>query len=234
MGFLHVIQNSFNAFLDSGTSRSTEKLKPLHWWIANDLYMRLHHFDPNYNVISQGFGNDKEAAIPWRYIDKKVDITVTKNNQPIAWFAVKFIMQNYSQNSNNYFENMLGETANIRCNHYPYFQIFIILDTLPYYDKSKKIKHWEWFTSTNAGKYITLSCDNIDGYFHTPDKTLIFIIHIPDNKDLQDMNEYRDFYTSNDFSITIWDNTLWKLWDSVIINDYETFITKAFHKILSI
>jgi hypothetical protein len=46
-------------------------------------------------------------------------------------------MQNYSQNSNNYFENMLGETANIRSSNIPYFQIFIIPDEIPYYKKEK-------------------------------------------------------------------------------------------------
>ena len=39
---------------------------------------------------------------------------------------------------------MLGETANIRANKCPYFQIFIILDRLPYYKKeTKRITKWE-------------------------------------------------------------------------------------------
>ena len=85
-----------------------------------------------------------------RYVDKKVDITISKKDAtmhkdiPVAGIAVKFVMQNYSQNSNNYFENMLGETANIRANKCPYFQIFIILDRLPYYKKeTKRITKWE-------------------------------------------------------------------------------------------
>ena len=95
-------------------------------------------------------------------------------------------MQNYSQNSNNYFENMLGETANIRAAKCPYFQIFIILDKLPYYkkDTTKSIQKWETFTEHNASKYVTLSKDNIDVFFHTPNKTLIYVVHMPDNESL--------------------------------------------------
>ena len=79
-----------------------------------------------------GNGGQKMSQYSWFTVyDKKVDITITKQNKPIAGFAIKFVMQNYSQNSNNYFENMLGETANIRSNRIPYFQIFIILDNLP-------------------------------------------------------------------------------------------------------
>lgn len=67
------------------------------------------------------FFNGKEMKLDGRYIDKVVDITILKNSKPIAGIGVKFVMQNYSQNSNNYFENMLGETANIRCANIPYF-----------------------------------------------------------------------------------------------------------------
>lgn len=73
-----------------------------------------------------------------------------KGERAVAGLAVKFVMQNYSQNSNNYFENMLGETANIRCGNCPYFQIFIILDKLPYYQRSGELSRWETFTAHNA------------------------------------------------------------------------------------
>ena len=89
--FLTVVRDSFKKFLETG-SRSNEKLKILHGAIANDLLQRL--------------GN--EETIDGRYLDKKVDITILKDGNPIAGIGVKFVMQNYSQNSNNYFENMLG------------------------------------------------------------------------------------------------------------------------------
>ena len=39
--FLRALSNSFREFLESGTSRSTAKLKPLHGAIARDLAERL-------------------------------------------------------------------------------------------------------------------------------------------------------------------------------------------------
>lgn len=120
--FLRVIKESFARYLAVGTSRSTAKLKTLHGHIASDLEELL---GEGFSIRSQGYGNDKEGSIDGRYYPKNVDITILKNNKPVAGYAVKFVMRNYSQNSNNYFENMLGETANIRANSIPYFQVFV-------------------------------------------------------------------------------------------------------------
>ncbi|MBQ0115479.1 MAG: hypothetical protein KBT10_06385, partial [Bacteroidales bacterium] len=162
--FLHKIQTSFKEFIKcGGTSRSTAKLKPLHGAIAKDIADML---GDTYRVWSQGYHCDKERKIDGRYIDKMVDITIEDKNteRPVAGIAVKFVMQNYSQNSNNYFENMLGETANIRTASCPYFQIFIILDKLPYYQSSGNITKWEEFTDHNMHKYCELAKDNPDVY----------------------------------------------------------------------
>ena len=60
----------------------------------------------NFTIQSQGYGNDKEGSINGRYYPKNVDITINYKGKAIAGYAVKFAMRNYSQNSNNYFENM--------------------------------------------------------------------------------------------------------------------------------
>lgn len=228
--FLKVISNSFCSFLEKGTSRSTDKLKPLHGAIARDLSRIL---GPGYSVISQGYGEDREDQIPGRYINKWVDITVKKGYKAVCGIAVKFVMQNYLQNSNNYFENMLGETANIRAAKCPYFQIFIILDKLPYYKKDsvKTIQKWETFTEHNASKYVTLSKDNIDVFFHTPNKTLIYVVHIPDNEALTNQAQYMDYYRKLDFEISVSKAKFDSMESAVILNDYETFIDKVNHTI---
>lgn len=228
--FLQVISNSFKEFVNSGTSRSTAKLKPLHGAIAADIAKNL---GKNYEVCSQGYKDDKEADISGRYIDKKVDITIKLHGKAIAGIGVKFVMQNYSQNSNNYFENMLGETANIRCSGSPYFQIFIILDRLPYYNNEREIKKWEVFSRHNVEKYIILADDNSEMYLHTPDKTLIYIVHIPDNDDLRNKTEYMEYY-KNHIGMTLSENRELKFGNGVVLNDYETFITKVYHKIMSL
>ncbi|MCD8292119.1 MAG: hypothetical protein LUC91_11560 [Prevotella sp.] len=230
--FLKVIFHSFRNFISSGTSRSTKKLKPLHGAIAQDIATRLGY---GYEVYSQGYQAGKEAIIPGRYFNKYVDISISDGNKMVCGIAVKFIMQNYSQNSNNYFENMLGETANIRCGSCPYFQIFIILDTLPYYTKDKKIIHWEIFTEHNASKYLILSKDDTNRYFHAPNKTLIFVVHIPENKHLKNQQEYLRYYSNLDENDVRVSNTVLDQFDNaVILNDYETFMNKVYYTIKSL
>ena len=229
--FLRVLSNSFREFLDSGTSRSTAKLKPLHGAIARDLAGRL---GSDYVVFSQGYKEGKEVKIKGRYIDKAVDITVKKGNIAVAGLSVKFVMQNYSQNSNNYFENMLGETANIRSGNCPYFQIFIILDKLPYYRRSGELHKWESFTEHNAEKYVILSRDNSEIYFHTPNKTLIYIVHIPENDDLRNNEQYMDYYKTLNPSLSLTEHDYNHFGNGVILNDYESFIDKVYHTIMAL
>ena len=230
--FLSLIGDSFKKYLYTG-SRSNEKLKILHGGIAKDLQNRLGN---DYRICSLGIGNGKEVKLNGRYTEKVVDITIKKAGKSVAGIGVKFIMQNYSQNSNNYFENMLGETANIRAAKCPYFQIFIILDKLPYYkkDTAKSIQKWETFTEHNASKYVTLSKDNIDVFFHTPNKTLIYVVHIPDNESLSNQSEYMEYYRNLDFSIIESKARFDSMESAVILNDYETFIDKVNHTIKSL
>lgn len=234
--FLNKVLLSFDSFIQIGTSRSTAKLKPLHGAIANDIHQRL---GSDYIIKSQGYGDDKEAKIEGRYVEKWVDITVIKRrtNKPVAGIAVKFVMQNYSQNSNNYFENMLGETANIRTAKCPYFQIFIIFDKLPYYKKNGTISKWEELTNHNVSKYCKLSEDNIDVFYHTPNKTLIYIVHLtPEASGINTKDDYMSFYSENRHSISLTNNRypVFQQGGSVIINDYESFVEKIYHTIMSI
>lgn len=229
--FLKVISTSFSEFVKAGTSRSPQKLKPLHGAIAEDLARML---GDNYMVEAQGYSSDKEGTIAGRYMDKRIDIVVSKDGEPVAGIEVKFIMQNYSQNSNNYFENMLGETANIRSAGCPLFQIIILLDRLPYYDKGGKITKWETFTDTNVAKYIALSADNPYTFYHTPNKTLIYVVHIPDGENLMDRSSYMEHYRKSSTNITLSANKYDSFGKAVILNDYVTFMKKIYHTILSV
>ena len=230
--FLNVVGNSFKKFLETG-SRSNEKLKILHGAIANDLKKRL---GGSYSIQSLGIGNGKEMKIEGRYIDKAVDITILKKTKPIAGIGVKFVMQNYSQNSNNYFENMLGETANIRCANIPYFQIFIIPDKIPYYKNDGTFQKWEEFTEHNSAKYLTLSNDDIQTSIHTPTKTLLFVIHLPEIEgEIRNKNEYASEYSENEnFRICESQTQYGNFSSAVIYNDYEDFAEKVVHYIKSL
>lgn len=130
---------------------------------------------------------------------------------------------------------MLGETANIRSNHCPYFQVFIILDRLPYYNKDKNILRWETFTDHNIRKYVRLSQDDIDVFFHTPNKTLIYVVHLPDpDVDIKTNDDYVSYYRANSHTLTLSSHEYDAFGPSVILNDYEKFMDKVFHKIKSL
>lgn len=138
---------------------------------------------------------------------------------------------------------MLGETANIRCAKIPYFQIFIIPDKMPYYTKKANklykvgdISKWESFTEHNSLKYLKLSQDNTETFIHTPDKTLLFVVHLPDIEgSVSNKKEYVDYY-SNLLNLKVCESEIQygKFSSAVIYNDYEDFAEKVAHRILSI
>lgn len=230
--FLIALTNSFKAFLETG-SRSNEKLKILHSSISNDLIVLL---GPEYVVKSLNIGDGKEGSIQGRYINKNVDIVILHNSNVVAGIGVKFVMQNYSQNSNNYFENMLGETANIRSKNIPYFQIFVIPEKMPYYKNSGQWDKWEEFSLHNSKKYLILSQDNIDNYLHTPTKTLLYVVKFPDiDVDIETKEDYFNYYKNyqnlfieksfRDFGV---------FGTSLIHNDYVVYMKKITNYIKSI
>lgn len=233
--FLNIVKQSFETYLRINTSRSTAKLKSLHGSIAKDLQNKLGN---EFSVRSQGFGDDRETCIKGRYYDKRIDIAITRNSKEVAGVSVKFVMRNYSQNSNNYFEGMLGETANIRTNNIPYFQIFIVFDKVPYYERNGKFKKYDKILQHNIQKYIALSKDNPQKYFHTPDKTLVVLLKLKEDTEVRFNNsqEYANYYLSiiNDDDLLEFSNCVHKdLFDnSVILNDYEDFLQRVVHLVL--
>ncbi len=207
----------------------------LHGAIADDINNKLGR---TYKVKSLGIGNGKEGQLVGRYMEKTVDILISKNKNDIAGIGIKFVMNNYSQNSNNYFENMLGETANIRTNNKEYFQILILPEEMPYYNKSGKITKWEKITAYNIDKYIALSRDNTERYFHTPIKTLLFIIKFSecDHDIITTKLKYKRYYLNQtqDISMQLSVNTSGSFGNAIILNNYELFIEKTVHYIKSI
>lgn len=230
--FLGSISNSFKRFLETG-SRSNEKLKILHGAVATDLQNRL---GEEFTVKSLGLGDGKEQKIKGRYLNKVVDLTIQKHDSPIAGIGIKFVMQNYAQNSNNYFENMLGETANIRSERIQYFQILIIPERMPYFNNKGQIARWDSFTQNNAKKYLLLSKDNIDSYLHTPTKTLLFIIKLPElSQPIADKPAYiRAFKAMKGLPIEKSNLDFGEFQQSVILNDYDLFMKKIVFSIKSI
>lgn len=230
--FLQTISESFNKFLKTH-SRSNEKLKILHGNIARDLKIKLGN---DYGIKSYGVEKGKEGKIIGRYLEKTVDILISKNKKDIAGIGIKFVMNNYSQNSNNYFENMLGETANIRSNKKRYFQILILPEKMPYYKNNGEIAKWEKITEHNIEKYIMMSNDNIETYLHTPIKTLLFIVKLPEcTKNVNTRNKYKRFYLNlSNIKLETSNSISGNFGDAVVFNNYNVFIDKIIHYLKSI
>lgn len=239
--FISILKESFIKYLNT-SPRSNEKLKILHGYIAETLRQEL---GETYRISSINLEGNKEEVINGSYMPKKVDITISKNingeNKQVAGLAVKFVMSNYFQNSNNYFENMLGETANIRKAGIPYFQIFIIDHWLPYFDDSKKITKWEEIESTKLSKYKKLSFEDIVSNFFAPSKTFLQIINknfksssIDDLKLCKNFEEYKEFCLNNEFVFQSYNLENFECGASAIINDYEEFIKYVVNEIKNI
>ena len=68
-------------------------------------------------------------------------------------------MSNYSQNSNNYFENLIGELTNLKKENITQWFIVITFDNIPYYDKNGNIIKYEKFNKT--GLYEKLKIEGL-------------------------------------------------------------------------
>jgi len=226
-GFLSVLKTAYRDYLNSHR-RSNAKLKTLHGKIAEDLQTRL---GTDYNVMALGFGDEREASISGRYMDKRVDISVFRDGQELGGVAIKFIMTNYSQNSNNYFESMLGETANIRSANKSYFQIIILPEKLPYFDKDDVISKIEVITGNNLGKYIKLSQDNVSDFMHTPNKTLLYLVKTTDFSSATNRESFKELMLGN-LQITLSNKTI-SVGDALIYNNYNRFIDKVAHAFMA-
>lgn len=228
--FLAILTRAFNVYLQT-SARSNEKLKILHSKIANDLTQKI---GSEFSIHAYGIGDGKEETLKGRYYEKAVDIAVFKDGVEYAGVAVKFVMSNYLQNANNYFEGMLGETANLRSNGLPYFQILIVPETMPYFEKDGSIGKIEELKTHHLDKYLNLSQDNVDRFFHTPNKTLLVVVKLPDFSVAQDRDEYKALCANKNLQYSqIFNQNAQDFGASVIFNDYEKFLDKASHGILA-
>lgn len=223
---LTVIEDAFSEYIRTG-ERSNKKLRILHGAISRNLKEKL---GPEYEIKSLGVGDDREDKIVGRYMDKKVDISISKKGKLLGGIAVKYVMSNYCQNSNNYFENMLGETANIRCNNLAYFQILIIHKHMPYFEKGGVISKTEELKEYHIRKYIKLSDDDPESMLHTPTKTLLMVVdHVSKGNIYLDKPGYKEHYSDRSNIHLELCTEGYKFKDTVVYNDYETYLNKVVH-----
>lgn len=137
--------------------RSPKKLIPPHQWIKETLKK---HLGDGYEYYAAGPTDgryDREYKVPGLFYDKMVDITVLKNREVVGAVSFKFVASNYSQNSNNYFENLVGECFNIQAMDIPFCHVFVIRSKIPYYKRDRHVSKYEQFTQHNLDKYLKLN-----------------------------------------------------------------------------
>jgi hypothetical protein len=176
---IKAFEASFKAYKEYG-ARSTAKLKKLHKYFANVL---LEIWGNDFEVFYLGdkkLGDKtKEKKVDGKYYPKSIDITVAKNGKPVFCLGLKFVTSNYKQNANNYFENMMGETANIQaCGGLPYAHMIILRHETPYYEKNEteKPKKIEIINDKDIQKYLNLIFDSRQA--HRPEYIGVQVINL--------------------------------------------------------
>ena len=169
-----ILEKSFEDYLKYGPT-SKEKLIAPHLWIRENL---KEYFDDSYEFYSYGIQNskyDEEYTVEGIAYDKKTDITILKKGFVVGVVSFKFASSNYHQNSNNYFENLLGECFNIQAKNIPFCHILVLRNKIPYYESNGEYKKCQTLKDHHLKKYINILNLN---YEAVPKKICINIIEI--------------------------------------------------------
>ncbi len=166
--------------------RSSEKIVPMHKCISEIILSKLGGKKAGFTIKSKGIDNNKEFNFQGKYYSKDIDITILYKDKPISGLGFKFITSNYKQNSNNYFENMLGETANLKRADFLYGQVLVFKHKMPYYSSKKKtFTKIEHINEKNITKYVKLHNDNVPLLYHKPDIIFLTFIETGDEAEFE-------------------------------------------------
>ena len=175
--FVTAMDQSYQKVLDHGPY-SNEKTKVLHGWVQDELRRKL---GDDYAYTGQTPTRSKEATVSGSYYDKKVDVLVSRDGQELGVVSVKFVISNYWQNSVNYFEQQIGETANLRRRNIVYGNLFCVTNPIPYKKRSGEISKLEKLRERDVQRYVKLRADH--EHAHAPDEMAIGIVDIDTEED---------------------------------------------------
>lgn len=189
MDLQSALQDSYSRYLTSG-ARSTDKLLPLHQSLGQT-FKALH---PGSTLVTKWGEKDGELKSPGAYYPKNVDIAavighveqtsgssykVESSDQILGILGVKFVVTNFKQNANNYFENMMGETANIQQLGIPYSHFIAIPTQIPFLSKDGSVRKIERLGEGDLAKYVKLMAGP-DGA-HKPASVSIALVEFDEN-----------------------------------------------------
>lgn len=170
--FLDTIRRSYQRFVNSHP-RSNEKIKVLHGWVVEEMERYL---GTEYEIRGMTDRKDRinrEESVEGAYYNKKVDVAVSRNGETLGVISIKFVMNNYYQNKNNYFEQQLGETANLRSNNIAFGHIMVFTQPIPYLKKDKSIDRFDSINDEVINRYQQLAKEH--QHPHVPDVQCIAV-----------------------------------------------------------
>ncbi len=170
--FLTALQESYQKVLEHGP-RSNEKTKVLHAWVQNELKRELGN---EYTFTGQTPKSGSEARVGGMYYDKDVDVLISRGEQELGVISIKFVISNYWQNSINYFEQQIGETANLRRRNIVYGNLFCVTNPIPYNRRSGGVTRWERIREHDVQRYARLRADH--EHAHAPDEMALGIVDL--------------------------------------------------------
>ena len=170
--FLDAMRQSHQKVLDHGV-RSKEKTKVLHGWVQDEMRREL---GDEYAFTGQTPDTTKEARVSGMYYDKDVDVLIARDGQELGVISIKFVISNYWQNSVNYIEQQIGETANLRRRNIVYGNLFCVTNPIPYKNRRGEITRLERLRDHDVRRYANLRADY--EHAHAPDEMAIGIVDI--------------------------------------------------------
>lgn len=170
--FLAAMQESYRMVLRHGV-RSNEKTKVLHGWVQDELRREL---GDGYTFTGQSPVSAQEAGVVGMYYDKNVDVLVARDGEELGVISVKFVISNYWQNSVNYLEQQIGETANLRRRNIVYGNLFCVTNLIPYKNRAGQIVRREAIRDNDIQRYARLRADH--EHIHAPQEMAIGIVEL--------------------------------------------------------
>lgn len=170
--FLAAMQESYRMVQRHGV-RSNQKNRVLHGWVQEELRREL---GDGYTFTGQSPDNTREANVGGMYYDKNVDVLIARDEQELGVISIKFVISNYWQNSINYFEQQIGETANLRRRNIVYGNLFCVTDPIPYKNRDGVITRLEAIREHDIQRYARLRADH--EHIHAPDEMAIGVVDL--------------------------------------------------------
>ncbi len=120
------------------STRGNYRQELIHGMVANDLSKKI---DLNkYEIISKGYMKNQEFKINGSLFEKDTDITIIRksDNVPVSAIPIKFIFSSYKKNWKNYFEQMVGETLNLKLSGIKVYNLIFLNENIPKFSSERK------------------------------------------------------------------------------------------------